>query len=195
MFRSLRFALVALASVLALAGTAHASGGRYSFDGGNAYERAQVGQALNASAFDWNIVPGQVTIHIARGLPNSEAQPGEIWLDAALLDAGVFSWGSVQHEYAHQIDFLLLDDAQRAALAAQLGGYAWWQTGPIRYQHAQLTSERFASTLAWAYWPSPQNSLKPTSKKDESAAMNPARFRALMTQLIGVQPVQFIRVG
>ena len=194
MFRSLRFALVTFVSVLALAGTAHASGGRYSFDGGTAYERAQVRQALNVSAFDWNIVPGTVTIHIA-GIPNSVAGSGEIWLDAGLLDAGVFSWSIVQHEYAHQIDFLLLDDAQRTTLLAQLGGYAWWQTGPTSYRHDQLASERFASTLAWAYWPSPQNSLKPRSKKDESAAMSPASFRALMTQLIGVEPVQFITVG
>jgi hypothetical protein len=192
MFRSVRFALVSLVSMLALAGTAHAAGGRYSFDGGNAYERAQVRQALNVSAFDWNVVPGRITIHIAPGIPNSEAMPGEIWLDANLLESGVFSWGIVQHEYAHEVDFLLLNDAQRTALGTQLGGRAWWQSDSTSYRHGELTSERFASTLAWAYWPSPQNSMKPHSKNDESAAMNPARFRGLMTQLIGVQPVQFV---
>ena len=31
--------------------------------------------------------------------------PGQIWLDASLLDSGRFSWGVVQHEYAHQVDF------------------------------------------------------------------------------------------
>ena len=45
--------------------------------------------------------------------------------------------------------------------------------------------ERFASTLAWAYWPNAQNSMKPAGAKDESAAMAPAKFRQLMGIMIG----------
>ena len=51
--------------------------------------------------------------------------------------------------------------------------------------HEQYGCERFASTLAWAYWPNAQNSMKPSSAKDESAAMGPARFRQLMGIMIG----------
>jgi hypothetical protein len=52
-------------------------------------------------------------------------------------------------------------------------------------EHAQYGCERFASTLAWAYWPTAQNSMKPASAKDESAAMEPTRFRQLLGIMIG----------
>jgi hypothetical protein len=185
----LRILLVAAAASLALAGGAKASGGHYVFDGGTRLEQAQVKKALDVSAFDWNVVPATITVHIDHG-HNSEARRGEIWLDANLLDAGVFSWGVVQHEYAHQVDFFLLDDARHAQLAG-LGGKAWWASGALvgnapngTLTHGDLTSERFASTLAWAYWPSADNSMRPTSKGDESAAMAPAAFRALLAQVL-----------
>jgi hypothetical protein len=178
-------------ATLALPVAAHAVNGNYLFDGGTAAEHAQVRDALGASAFDWSLVPAQITIHIARGA-TSQAIRGQIWLDADLLDAGRFSWGVVQHEYGHQVDFFLLDDAKRSQLAAVLGGKAWWNPGaasslaPNRtLRHGQLTSERFASTLAWAYWPSPDNALRPQTRTDESAAVQPAAFRGLLAQLIG----------
>jgi len=164
MFRLLRCALIAAFAALALSGVAQAAGGNYVFDGGTPKEQAQVRSALNASAFNWSLVPAQITVHIAPGLGTSDASPGELWLDSALLDSGVFSWGVVQHEYAHQVDFFLLDDAKRAALAPELGGQSWWRGAGAPLGHGQLTCERFASTLAWAYWPSARNSMKPQSK-------------------------------
>jgi hypothetical protein len=184
----LRTLLVTAAAALALTGGAQAAGGRYVFDGGSAAQQAQVKKALDASSFNWSIVPATITVHISRG-HTSEAVKGEIWLDADLLNAGTFAWGVVQHEYAHQVDFFLLDDAKHAQLAA-LGGKAWWSTDGLAaapngtLSHAELTSERFASTLAWAYWPSQQNAMRPTSRTDESAAMAPAAFRALLGQVL-----------
>jgi hypothetical protein len=153
------------------------------FAGGTARQQAEVKAALDASAFDWGLVPDQVVIHIAPGI-DSEAAPGDIWLDASLLNAGIFSWGVVQHEYAHQVDFFLLDDAKRRLLNAALGGSDWCY-GVMGLAHAQYGCERFASTLAWAYWPAAQNSMRPSSAKDESAAMGPDRFRQLMGIMIG----------
>ncbi len=150
MFRNLRSILVAALAALAFSGVAHASGGNYVFDGGTPKKQAQVRAALNVSAFNWSLVPAQITIHIAPDLATSDATPGEIWLDSALLDAGVFSWGVVQHEYAHEVDFFLLDEAKRATLAPLIGGKACWQTAGTHYVHGQLTCERFASTLAWS---------------------------------------------
>ena len=112
----------------------------------------------------------------------SEAAAGNIWLDANLLNSGRFSWGIVQHEYAHQVDFFLLDDAMRHELNSLLHGVDWYGVGSPHYRRGV---ERFASTLAWAYWPSPQSALRPASASDEAAAMRPARFRALMTRLLG----------
>jgi hypothetical protein len=184
MFRLLRCALISAFAALALAGIAQAKGGNYVFDGGTPKEQAQVRSALNASAFNWSLVPAQVTVHIAPGLGTSDATPGELWLDSALLDSGVFSWGVVQHEYAHEVDFFLLDEAKRAALAPELGGQSWWQGAGAPLAHGQLSCERFASTLAWAYWPSARNSMKPQSKNDESSALAPAAFRALIAQVL-----------
>jgi hypothetical protein len=131
---------------------------------------------------DWSVVDRTITIRIAPGL-DSQAVPGEIDLDADLLDAGVFSWGVVQHEFAHQVDFFLLDDRLRTTLSASLGGGSWWQTAGL--PHGELTSERFASTLAWAYWPSAENSMRPLSRFDESGAVAPAAFRRLLGGLLG----------
>ena len=177
--------VLSFATALALGpGEAGAAGGRYVFDGGTPGEQAQVRSALNASTFDWNLVPAQVTIHVKRGIMSSYASPGEIWLDADLLDAGQFSWGTIQMEYAHQVHFLLLDDRQRSELTTTLGARAWcWENAAL--EHADNGCERFAATLAWSYWPSPLNSMKPSGPGDESAALPPATFRALVSRLLG----------
>src|SRR6266702_4798586 len=113
---------------LALAPAAQAAGGRYVFDGGSRAERGQVTAALNASSFDWDVIPGRIVVHIGRGV-SPHATAGQVWLDAGLLDTGRFSWGVVQHEYAHQVDFFLFTDQVRARLQSQLGATAWcWDT-------------------------------------------------------------------
>src|SRR2546423_1708331 len=147
---------------------AFGAGGSYAFDGGTTAQQAQVKAALDASAFDWNVVPARVTIHLTRGV-ESHASRGQIWLDADLLSAGRFAWGAVQHEYAHQVDFFLLNDTRRAQLSAALGGKVWcYSATPLA--HALYGCERFASTLAWAYWPDRASSMRPRTSSDESAA-------------------------
>jgi hypothetical protein len=188
----LRAALVAVLASLALAGTAQAGGGRYVFDGGTAHEHAQVRAALNASAFDWDLVREEITIHIGN-VGGSRSRRGEIWLDSELLDAGRFSWAIVQDEYSHQIDYFLFTPQIRARLTKELGAKDWCY-GVQSLRHSDYGCERFSSVLPWAYWPSIDNSYKPRSKQDESAAMAPARFRALMTELIGAQSVSFVTI-
>jgi hypothetical protein len=58
----------------------------------------------------------------------------------------------------------------------------WW--GGENLGHSAAGAERFASTLAWAYWPSHDNSLRPTAADDEAAALPPSRFRALVSLLL-----------
>jgi hypothetical protein len=168
MFKRLLFAA---AFALVLAPGALAAGGNYTFDGGTRAQQAQVRLGLNASSFNWGVVPGPIVIHIGRG-DGQHAAAGEIWLDASLLDSGRFSWGVIQHEYAHQVDFALLTDPARARLEALLGGSSWWSGS-----HDSLSCERFADALAWAYWPSPDNVLRP----DRPAA---EQFRATLALLL-----------
>jgi len=177
--RLILFLLVAL--VLGFAPRAEAGGGRYTFDGGTRAQQAQVTAALNASSFDWDLVPGSIAIHIGRSEP-PRAVAGEIWLDAGLLDTGRFAWGVVQHEYAHQVDFALLTDPMRARLHTLLGGASWW--GSID-AHAQLDCERFADEVAWSYWPSPDNVLRPSGPADEGGQVAPTAFRAALDRLLG----------
>ena len=153
----------------------------YSFDGGSKAERAVFRSALAASAFDWSIIPGHVTIHIRRS-GFCAASKGEIWLSSALLHQGQASWGLVQHEYAHQVDFFLLDDSDRARLEKLLGEKEWWPDGSVR-RHDQYGAERFASTLAWSYWPSPHNSLIRFARA-EATAMPAQRFRRVIATLL-----------
>jgi hypothetical protein len=188
-----RLALVlvsALAAPLAAPAAALALGGNYVIEGGTAYQQQQVRQALAVSAFDWGVVPAQITITIGSG-GTSESVPGQIWVSGKLLNAGRFSWGVVQHEYAHQVDFFLFDDATRADLTSLLGARDWCYEVP-GLRHDQQGCERFASTLAWSYWPVPENCMRPTAAGDESAAMAPAAFRALLAGLLP-QPQPLVR--
>jgi hypothetical protein len=183
-------ALRLLASSLIVAGAlcwtalAHAGGGSYVFDGGSAAEQQQVRDALQASSFDWSLVPGTVTIHIG-SYTAQEAGPGQIFLDARLLDSGPFAWGVVQHEYAHQVDFAVLDDAARARIGAALGTSTWCYGDTQLLRHDQYGCERFASTLAWAYWQSPDNCMRPATLGIESGAISPAAFQALLSSILG----------
>jgi hypothetical protein len=177
-----RLAVLTATACLAFpATTAGAGVGGYRFDGGTKKERETVVAALRASSFDWSVVPGPIVIHIVDGEP-SRSIPHEIWLDADLLRAGEFAWGVVQHEYAHQVDYLLFDQTDRALLLKLLGGRDWCY-GRSGLAHDQYGCERFASTLAWSYWPSTENSMRPIGRRDESAAMAPAKFRALVSRL------------
>lgn len=180
--RLLALLAVSVAS-LGIAGQALASGGNYVFDGGTPRQQAQVKAALDASSFDWSLVRAQITIHIVRG-HDSEATYGEIWIDGDLLNSNRFAWGTIQHEYAHQVDFFLLDDAQRQVLRQALGASDWCY-GLAGLPHADYGCERFASTLAWAYWQTPQNAMRPVSAHDESGAMTPQAFRALLSRIVG----------
>ena len=181
MFR--RFAATVVLT-LALPATAFAEGGDYAFDGASPAERATVRAALDASAFDWDIVPQRVTIHVAR-IGTSYARPGHIWLDRGLLGAGRFAWASVMDEYAHQVDFTVLDPLTRSILQQRLGASAWcYEIEGLG--HSSYGCERFSSMVAWAYWPSKESSYRPRSARDETAAMPACEFRQLLAALVGV---------
>ena len=174
----LRRLLLPLLLALAFAPNALAGGGHYTFDGGTMAEQSQVRAALDASSFNWNIVPGPVVVHIG-GTAGSHAVAGQIWLDPSLLDSGRFAWGVVQHEYAHQVDFSVLTDAMRSQLHTVLGGASWWGG-----EHSALDCERFADLVAWSYWQSPDNVMRPDSAVDEGGQVSPARFRSVVSGLL-----------
>ena len=178
-----RLATVALVA-LALPATALARGGDYAFEGASPAERSTVRAALETSAFDWGIVPQRVTIHVG-AYGTSHATPAHIWLDRDLLATGRFAWATVMDEYAHQVDFLVLDPARRALLQERLGGSAWCREVP-GLGHAAYGCERFTSMVAWAYWPSPDNAYRPESATDESAVLPATEFRLLLSALLGV---------
>jgi hypothetical protein len=178
----LRYAAVVLA--LSLAPAARASGGDYVIVGGTLAEQSQVKAALDASSFDWNLVPVTVTIHIARNIPMSYSTPGQTWLDANLLDAGTFSWGVIQMEYAQQVQITTLDSQAHSELTSMLGAQQWCYDDPT-LPRGDNACERFAAMLAWSYWPSAENSMRPAGPSDWSASMSPEAFRTLLSQLIG----------
>jgi hypothetical protein len=171
----------------AFAQSALAGGGSFAFSGGTVKEQATVHSALEASSFDWSLIPSTITIHIGT-YDGSYSTYGQVYLDASLLDSGRFAWGVVQHELGHQVDFFLLDDAKRAQLLQLLGGKDWCYS-VSGLKHSDYGCERFASELAWAYWPSPDNSMKPSSSSDEGGAIPVAQFRAVLAQLIGAPNV------
>jgi hypothetical protein len=171
-----------LALALLLPGTALAGGGNYGFDGASRAERATVRAALEASSFPWSIVPQRITIHVG-AYEVSHSTPGHIWLDRGLLRTGRFAWATVMDEYAHQVDFLVLDGPRRALLQSRLRANAWcYEDDGV--DHAANGCERFASMVAWAYWPSPENAYRPRTAGDESATMPAGEFRRLLSTLV-----------
>jgi hypothetical protein len=56
--------LLALVLVGLCAPPALAAGGTYSFAGGTPKQQATVRAALNASSFDWSVLPRSITVHI-----------------------------------------------------------------------------------------------------------------------------------
>ena len=128
MTRVLRSALLAALASLALAGTAQAAGGNYVIQGGSPEAQATVRSALDASRFDFSRIPDQITIRISR-CGCAGARPGLIVLDQdVVLDTSLgakYSWGLIQHEYAHQVDYLLFQDSDRSAILRRLGGNDW----------------------------------------------------------------------
>jgi hypothetical protein len=176
--------LFALVLVGFCAEPALAAGGSYSFAGGTAKQQAAVHAALDASSFDWSILPGSITVRIG-AIGGSYSEAGNVYLDGSLLNSGRFAWGVVQHEFAHQVDFLLLDASRRALLQAALGGTDWCYSVP-GLSHSDYGCERFASELAWAYSDSPDSSMSPAATRGESSSMPVAQFRALLAQVLAV---------
>ena len=156
----------------------------YAVDGGSARERAQIEAALAASSFDWRLLPAAVQVHIGPGVA-ARATPGHVWLSTELLASGRFAWAVIQDEFAHQIDFFLLDESKRALLNAALGGESWYASPGV--PHERRGAERFAATLVWTYWPSRENSYRPRSARDVSAALDPERFRRLLALVIATE--------
>lgn len=175
--------LIALLAALALTGTAHARGGNYVFEGGSDAARAQVVAALEASRFDWDRVRHEVTIKITR-CGCGGARPGLIILDEdVLLDVRFgprYAWAIVQDEFAHQIDFFLLDGRDRAKLAKVLGGRDWcYEVAGL--SHDEHGCERFATAFTWAFWPVRDNFQTPHWAGGDSLK-RPA-FRKLVRRL------------
>jgi hypothetical protein len=182
-----RFAATVTAALgllgLGLPASALAGGGDYAFEGATPAERSTVRAALEASSFDWSLVPERVTIHVGR-VGTSHATPGHVWLDRRLLATGRFAWPTIMDEYAHQVDFFVLDHAHRSLLQQRLGASAWcYEVDALG--HSAYGCERFSSMLAWAYWPSKESSYRPRSAADETAAMPAADFRRLLSSLVG----------
>jgi hypothetical protein len=176
-------AAAAALAALALVPTALGVGGDYAIDGGTPAEQAQVRAALDASSFDFRIVPVRIAVHVVPGA-YPHATPGEVWLDPALLDTGVFSWAIVQDEFAHQVDFFVLDDTDRLALMSAFHAPVWCHGDDPGLPHGVYGCERFTSTFVWSYWQSSANAYRPVSPGDESASMPPAKFRALLEALL-----------
>lgn len=153
----------------------------YAVDGGSARERAQIDAALAVSSFDWRLLPVAVQVHIRPGVA-ARATPGHVWLSSELLASGRFAWAVIQDEFAHQVDFFLLDEGKRALMQAALGGESWYAAPGV--PHERRGAERFASTLVWTYWPSRENSYRPRSSRDVSAALDPEGFRRLLAFLL-----------
>jgi len=174
------FALV-LTCALAWSTSAAAGPGSYTVSGGTPTQQQQVRLALDASMFPWSA--DTIAVTIARGITTSSV-PGAVWLDSDLLDAGVFSWAFVQDEFAHQIDYLVLTDRDRSALNRALRGRVWCHVDLPGLPHASYGCERFSSTFVWAYWQNSANAYRPRSRRDESAAMAPAAFRALLEPML-----------
>jgi hypothetical protein len=163
--------------------SALAAGVTFNLIGGTQGQQATVKSALGASSFDWGVIPRTINIHVG-AYGDSYSTYGDVYLDASLLNSGRWAWGVVQHELGHQVDFFLFDDAKRATMLNLLGGKDWCYSVQ-GLKHSDYGCERFASELAWAYWQSPDNSMRPTAPGDEAGFVPVAQFRAALALILG----------
>jgi hypothetical protein len=176
--------LLAVLAVLAVPGKAAAADVALEFSGGSDAARAEVVAALDASAFDWSLIGRPVTVQIFDcGCAGS--RPGVVVLDETMLASSpygrAYTWGIVQHEFAHQVWWYALDEGRRIELQTVLGGadLCYEQPGLAHDAHA---CELFASTLGWAYWPAAGNPMQ------AERAMGARQFRRLLSGMLGVSP-------
>ena len=163
---------VAIVAALIFVASTYAVGGNYTVIGTPEQEGVVRG-ALDISRYDWSRVP-HVTIRIVPELVNeAEAVPGEIRVRADILNYGRASWGTIQHEYAHQVDFFLMTDAMRVE-AMRFFGLSVWHDPTL--PHDRQAAELFASTLAWVYWPSVKNLMRRETRGD------PRAFQAMLAR-------------
>ncbi len=167
--------LLCLLLALVFTPPALASGGHYTFSGGSSFDVRRYGQALRVSAFNWSLLEQVVTVRIAPGLA-SGAIPGRITPDAPTRQRRIFVACRAARVRASGGLLPARRCGARAVCREARGPDV--VSGRGRLPHGAYGCERFASTLAWAYWPSAQ--MRPMSPGDESAAMKPARFRALL---------------
>jgi hypothetical protein len=174
---------ITVLAAFVLAGEAEAVGGHYVFAGGSDAARAAVSSALEASRFDWDLVEQEITIRIT-DCGCAGASPGEIILDEEVLTDPRFgpkyAWGIVQHEYAHQVDFFLLD-ARRPPPCPGMARRLRLVLRRPDVDHDDHACERFASSLAWAYWPRPRRNIMVVH-----TAVTAAEFREMLPQILGL---------
>jgi hypothetical protein len=185
MTRALRSALIGLLASLALAGTAQAAGGNYVVEGGSPEAQATVRAALDASWFDFSRISDRIIVRITH-CGCTGAKPGVIVLDEdVILDTSLgakYAWGLIQHEYAHQVDFFLFQNDDRAALRRILGGKDWcYETSGLR--HDDHGCERFAEVFSWAFWPTRDN-VQRDDARGVAPKMKAWRFRSIVNRLL-----------
>jgi hypothetical protein len=175
--------LLAALAALVLPGKAGAADVALEFSGGSDTARAEVIAALDASAFDWSLIGRPVTVQIFEcGCAGS--RPGVVVLDETMLASSpygrAYTWGIVQHEFAHQVWWYALDDERRSELQALLGGrdLCYEQPGLPHDAHA---CELFASTMTWAYWPVAGNPMQ------AEKVMGARSFRRLLSRLLAIE--------
>ena len=101
-------------------------------------------------------------------------------LDSSLGEK--YSWGLIQHEYAHQVDYFLFGDDDRSTLRRRLGGKDWcYEASGL--MHDQHGCERFAHVFSWAFWPNQENVLR-AEGKEFASGMTARDARALVNRLL-----------
>ena len=179
--------VVSIAS-LALPAGAFARGGDYAFQGGTTAQHSQVRAALAASTFNWSAVPTRVTIHIKQG--HSHRRRRRATSGSTLGSSAPAALpGPRSRTNTHTRSTSPASTLRRAIASPASSARATGATASPASHHAEYGCERFASTLVWAFWPSKDNAYRPTSSRDESAAMPPQQFRTLVTGLLGIDNV------
>ena len=87
-------------------------------------------------------------------------------------------------EYAQQVQYTALTVEARSRLTGALGAQQWCYED-TNLPRGASACERFAAMLAWSYWPSAGNSMRPSGPSDWSASMSPKIFRSMLSELIG----------
>ena len=129
-------------------------------------QQATVRAALEVSSFDWSVLPARSSSTSRRSAAPTPRPATST--STARCSTPAASRGASSSTSSHTRSTSSSSTTRSARRSTQRSAAATGATASPGLAHSAYGCERFASELAWAYWPSADNSMSPAATHGES---------------------------